>query len=123
VAAHAWATWHQTTCQNDATCHIMIRPHIPINDYHIINYHVIVQTCHIIVRPLPRQHPYELYCQHIFFTYLTIQTDRDISLIHVCLNPNELRWVRNNEGYAPVHFEAIPRTLIFELNFDPWSRF
>ena len=37
----------------------------------------------------------------------------------VCLNPNELRWVRDDEGYAPVRFEAIPRTLIFELNFDP----
>jgi hypothetical protein len=34
-----------------------------------------------------------------------------------------LRWVCDDEGYTPVLFEAIPRTLIFELNFDPWSRF
>jgi hypothetical protein len=37
-----------------------------------------------------------------------------ISLIpDVCLNPNELRWVHNNEAYALVRFEAIPSTLNF----------
>ena len=41
----------------------------------------------------------------------------------VRLRRNELRWVRDNEGYAHVRFEAIPRTLIFGLKFDPWSRF
>jgi hypothetical protein len=38
----------------------------------------------------------------------------------VCLNPNELRWVRDDEAYAPVQFEAIPRTLNFEQNLIPW---
>jgi hypothetical protein len=41
----------------------------------------------------------------------------------VRLNPFELRWVREDEAYAPICFEAIPSTLIFGLNFDPWSRF
>jgi hypothetical protein len=39
------------------------------------------------------------------------------------LRRNELRWIRDDEGYALVRFEAIPRTLIFWLKFDPWSRF
>jgi hypothetical protein len=39
------------------------------------------------------------------------------------LNPNKLRWVCDDKGYALIRFEAIPRMLIFELKFDPWSRF
>jgi hypothetical protein len=31
----------------------------------------------------------------------------------VCLNPNELRWVCNDEAYTPIRFEAIPSTLNF----------
>jgi hypothetical protein len=41
----------------------------------------------------------------------------------VRLRRNELRWVRDVEGYKPICFEAILRTLIFELKFAPWSRF
>ena len=41
----------------------------------------------------------------------------------ICLNPNDLCWVHDDEGYALVRFEAIPRMLIFGLKFDPWSRF
>jgi hypothetical protein len=36
------------------------------------------------------------------------------------LNPNELRWVRDDEAYAPVRFEVIPSTLNFEQNLIPW---
>jgi hypothetical protein len=35
------------------------------------------------------------------------------------LNPFELRWVREDEAYACVHFEAIPSNLIFEQNLIP----
>jgi hypothetical protein len=41
----------------------------------------------------------------------------------VCLRRNELRWVHDDESYKPICFEAILRTLIFELKFEPWSRF
>jgi hypothetical protein len=41
----------------------------------------------------------------------------------VRLTPFEVRWVHDDEGYTPVHFEVIPNTFIFGLNFDPWSRF
>jgi hypothetical protein len=36
------------------------------------------------------------------------------------LNPNKLRWVRDDEAYAPIRFEAIPSTLNFEQNLIPW---
>jgi hypothetical protein len=38
----------------------------------------------------------------------------------VCLNPFELHWVRDDEAYAPVRFEAILSTLNFEQNLIPW---
>jgi hypothetical protein len=38
----------------------------------------------------------------------------------VRLSPFKLCWVRNDEAYAHVRFEAIPRTLIFEQNLIPW---
>jgi hypothetical protein len=38
----------------------------------------------------------------------------------VRLNPNELCWVRDEETYAPVRFEAIMSTLNFEQNLIPW---
>jgi hypothetical protein len=38
----------------------------------------------------------------------------------VHLNPFEVRWVRDNEAYVPVHFEAILSTLNFEQNLIPW---
>jgi hypothetical protein len=37
----------------------------------------------------------------------------------VHLNPNKLRWVRNDEAYALVRFEVILSTLNFEQKFDP----
>jgi hypothetical protein len=92
VAAHDWATWHQTICQNNATCHNMIRPNLPINECHITNCHLSVHTdCHIIVRPLPRQHPVRtVQSAHFFFACLTIRTDRDISLIRRPFEPKRV---------------------------------
>jgi hypothetical protein len=37
----------------------------------------------------------------------------------VRLNPFELRWVRDDEAYAPVRFETILSTLNFEQNLIP----
>jgi hypothetical protein len=34
-----------------------------------------------------------------------------------------ISFVRDDKGYSPIRFEAIPRILIFEQNFEPWSRF
>jgi hypothetical protein len=41
----------------------------------------------------------------------------------VRLNRNELRWVCNDEAYAPVRFEVILSTLNFEQNLIPWISF
>jgi hypothetical protein len=38
---------------------------------------------------------------------------------NVCLNPNELHWVCNDEAYALIQFEVIPNTLNFLAKFDP----
>jgi hypothetical protein len=38
----------------------------------------------------------------------------------VRLNPFELLWVRDDEAYALVRFEAILSTLNFEQNLIPW---
>jgi hypothetical protein len=76
---------------------------------------------------IPRQHLYGLYglpSQHPIFFPIWQFEQITISLApDVRLRQNELRWVHDDEGYALVHFGEIPRTLIFELKFDPWSRF
>jgi hypothetical protein len=55
---------------------------------------------------MPRQHLYglyRLYSQHPFFFPICHFDQNVISLApDVHLNPNKLRWVRDNEAYAPV---------------------
>jgi hypothetical protein len=94
-----------------------------------------IQKCQLIstTSPLPRQRTV-MPCQPVR-TIQTVQSAQfflpvwrfeqiAISLVpDVRLRRNELCWVRDDDGYALVHFEAIPRTLIFGLKFDPWSRF
>jgi hypothetical protein len=41
----------------------------------------------------------------------------------VCLSPFKLHWVRNNEAYTHVRFEAILNTFIFEHKLIPWIRY
>jgi hypothetical protein len=69
-------------------------------------YHVIHTVCHVIVRT---------DCTVIIpFLYVCHFEQNAISLTpDVRLNPNELRWVQNNEAYSLVRFEAILRTLNF----------
>jgi hypothetical protein len=86
VAAHDWATWHQNICQDNATCHQMIRPNLPIDDCHVtcpVCHISMYSLCHVIlyghatsasvrtVRTAQSALP--------FFSCLTIRTDRDIS--------------------------------------------
>jgi hypothetical protein len=65
----------------------------------------VIWPCHVLYG-LPRQHPYELYglySQHNFFLFICHFEQNAISLSSdVCLNPNELCWVHDNEAYAPV---------------------
>jgi hypothetical protein len=104
VAAHDWATWHHTTNQ--------ILPRVTMSFIHICQLSA-TQPCHVSYG-LPRQQPYGLYSQHPFFLLVCHFEQNAISLApDVHLNPNELRWVCNDEAYTPVRFEAIPSTLNF----------
>jgi hypothetical protein len=61
------------------------------------------------------------YTVNTFFLPVCHFEQNAISLsFDVRLNPNELRWVRDDEAYALVRFEAIPSTLNFEQNLIPW---
>jgi hypothetical protein len=86
----------------------LIGPHVAIpfvakKPCHMPTVHI--TTCHVSY-VLPRQHPYGLYglySQHPFFWHVCHFEHNVISLApNVHLNPNELRWVRNDEAYAPV---------------------
>jgi hypothetical protein len=128
VAAHDWATWHHTIRQLNATCqqsiHPRVLPTMPTTSTATCESYPTTSSC----MDLPCQHPYGLYGLHSqrpFFLPVWRFEQIAISLApDVCLRRNELRWVHDDEGYALVRFEVIPRTLlIFELKFDPWSRF
>jgi hypothetical protein len=96
MAAHDWATWHRTTNQN--------LPHVTISFIHIYQLSA-TQPCHVSYG-LPHHHPYRLYglySQHPFFLPVCCFEQNVISLTpDVCLNPNKLCWVCNDEAYTPV---------------------
>jgi hypothetical protein len=75
---------------------------------------MMVRPCHVAVRTA--QSALFLPVWRIEQIAITFAPD-------VRLRRNELRWVRDDEGYKPICFEAILRTFIFEVKFDPWSRF
>ena len=105
----------------------------PLSGPHVNISFATNDTCHMPTRPQscqptpatchtapPRQHPYELYSQHIFFLLVCRFEQNAISLsFNVCLNPNEFHWVHDDEAYAPVRSEAILSTLNFWAKFDP----
>jgi hypothetical protein len=109
VAAHDWATWHRTTNQ--------ILPHVAMSFIHICQLST-TQLCHVsyglpaAVRTVQSTSLFLPVC-HFEQNVISLAPD-------VRLNPNELRWVRNDEAYALVRFEAIPSTLNFEQNLIPW---
>jgi hypothetical protein len=129
VAAFHWATWHHAICPKSATWRIRIRP---LSTNQILPCHHCQFSCHMFhvictaatssVRHMPRQ-LYGLPSQHPFFPVWQFEQIAITFAPDVRLRRNELRWVRNDEGYKPICFEAILRTLIFEVKFDPWSRF
>jgi hypothetical protein len=130
VAAHDWATWHQTIGQNmPRVSRLFVHICQPISttstttsvyEHATSSYGL----CYIIIRRLPRQHLYRLYSRHNFFLPIWRFEQKAISLSSdVHLNRNKFCWVCDDEGYTPIQFEAILRTLIFELNFYLWSRF
>jgi hypothetical protein len=79
-------------------------------------------SCHVSCTALPRQ-LYGLYKSTIFLPVWQIEQNMISHSSDVRLNPFKVRWVHEDEAYAPICFEAISNTLIFGLNFDPWSRF
>jgi hypothetical protein len=82
--------------------------------------HVSVATCRVV--HLPRQHVRTV--QSTFFLPIwQIKQNVIYQSSDVHLTLFEVRSVRDDEAYAPVHFEMISKTLSFGLNFDPWSRF
>jgi hypothetical protein len=62
---------------------------------------------------------YGLYSQQFFLPVWQIEQNVISHSSDVRLNPFEVRWVRDDEAYAPVCFEVIPNTLIFGLNLTP----
>ena len=114
VAAHDWAIWKRTTNQ--------ILPHVAMSFVYIWQLSA-TQPYHVSYG-LPRQQSYGLYgmySQHPFFLHVCHFEQNAISLTpDIHLNPNDLCWVRNDEAYSLVRFEAIPSTLNFEKNLIPW---
>jgi hypothetical protein len=89
---------------NAATFRNVIRPHLP-TVCHSALPHVIRTTTSAAVQIVQST--------SIFFPVCHFEQNAISLAPNVCLNPNELRWVRNDEAYAPVQFEAIPSTLNF----------
>jgi hypothetical protein len=122
VAAHVWATWHQTIGHDNATC---------LSSHSLQTSHVICQLstrfpamCRMTLPRVVRSAT-SASCTdctvNTFFLPVGRFEQNAISLSSdVRLNPNELRWVRDDEAYAPVRFEVIPSTLNFEQNLIPW---
>jgi hypothetical protein len=72
----------------------------------------VVQTFHISIRTDCTVNTFFLPVCHFEQNAISLSSD-------VYLNPNELRWVREDEAYAPIQFEAILSTLNFEQNLIP----
>ena len=123
VVAHDWATWHHAICPKFATCHNMIRS-LSTNKW--LPHHQLPCQCtsnHVTCTDMPHHHPYGLYglpSQHpVFFTVWRFRQIAISLAPDVRLRRNELRWIRDDEGYTLVCFEEIPRMFIFGLKFDP----
>jgi hypothetical protein len=93
VVAHAWATWHHSIWPLNATCHKLIHPNRPINEFHITIYHLSIWTCHIIIcmasTTLAVRTVWNVQST-IFFACLTIRTECDISLIRHPFEPKRV---------------------------------
>jgi hypothetical protein len=111
---------------NDATCHPI--NWATINQYEYAtssNFQVTMcTTCHHVI--MYGSCPVSCTACPVSTLFFPVWRFEQIAITFspdVHLRRNELRWVRDDEGYKPICFEAILRTLIFEVKFDPWSRF
>jgi hypothetical protein len=116
--AFHWATWHLPIAHNHATCRHITRPQST-------NQKISTSPATLTVRS-PRQlygicHVSCTACpvNTLFFPVWRFEQIAITFAPDVRLRRNELRWVRDVEGYKPICFEVILRTLIFELKFAP----
>jgi hypothetical protein len=114
VAAIDWAM-----CQHSIRHHFHVSyanssTRLPTNTCHM-SY----GPCHVLYGPATSTSVRTVQSTHFFCLFVDL--NRTISLSSdVHLNPNKLCWVRDDEAYAPVRFEAILSTLNFEQNLIPW---
>jgi hypothetical protein len=119
VAALHWATWHLSIAQENATCRTITRPPSTNHNCHISCQGVRMSMSLYTATSGRTACPVSPFFFPVWrFEQIAITFAPDVRL-----RRNKLRWVRDDEGYKPICFEAIPRTLIFEVKFDPWSRF
>jgi hypothetical protein len=126
VAAHGWATWHHTTCQNNDTCQHWIHPLVCHKaclvsmPTHLPHHYMVIWTTTYIHLP---HHHYTDCMDCTVSKILPVWKNEQNMISHsydICLNPFKLCWDREDKAYTCVHFEAIPRTFIFEQNLIPW---
>jgi hypothetical protein len=109
-----------------APCHIILPCHFPRVRYDP----AMSAPCHIIfpchfprVRYDPATSALRTVLSTIFFLVWKIEQNVICHSSNVCLNLFEVCWFFEDEAYAPVYFEVIPNTLLFGINFYPWSKF
>jgi hypothetical protein len=129
VAAHAWATWHHTTCKKLAMHLNLIRPRVTQFSNQNFPCHLSKSSdtsptmCEVVPFHVSMYGLYELYSQQFFFPIWKIEQNAISHSSDVHLTSFEMSLVRANETDAPICFEVIMITLIFGLKFYPWSRF
>jgi hypothetical protein len=82
-----------------------------------------IWSCHVGCMATATSAVWTVQSTNVFLPVWKIKQIAISNSSDVHLSLFKVHWVSDNEAYAPVHFEAIPNTLIFGLNFDPWSRF
>jgi hypothetical protein len=104
-----------------STCRNIVRPYLSTNECHVsyspanLALPRVIQTCHVNIRTDWTVQSASLFLLVCHFEQNTISLSPDVHL-----NPNKLRWVRNDKAYALVRFEVITSTLNFEQNLIAW---
>jgi hypothetical protein len=109
--------------KNHATCHQQIHSRI----YHITTNSTLVKSADMS-HAMCEVRPYHIItCTDCTINeFLPIWQIEQNAISHssdVRLTQLEVCWVRDDEDYAPVHFEVILNTFIFGPKVDPWSKF
>jgi hypothetical protein len=106
VVAHDWATWHRTTNHNMSCVKI---PSIQL--YQLCHSSLpcgISTSMSAVVWTIQFVQSASFFLSFFHFEHNAISLAPDVRL-----SPNEFFWVRNDEAYALVRFEAILSTLNF----------